>query len=167
MHTEYRGLNTDEKEGGWVSVAPGLTDPIIPAAPRPSKEEEEKLHVVRFYMRTFKPAGPAGPALPPVLVPATAGGVGNEGKEREGKSASGIPGWELVQDADYTAKLEMLVPPAGMGDGGPFEVLVEHKGADGDWPNEILEKNWRDFVKNDLIDAADTVGKWYKSTVVR
>lgn len=44
-------------------------------------------------------------------------------------------------------------------------VMVERQKADGSWPRHVVVKNFRDFAIQDIIDAKDTVGRWYESTV--
>ena len=44
-------------------------------------------------------------------------------------------------------------------------ILVEGRKPDGQWPRLLEVKDWRNFQVGDTIDARDTVGKWYESTV--
>jgi ubiquitin C-terminal hydrolase len=44
-------------------------------------------------------------------------------------------------------------------------ILVERRNSDGSWRRIIVEKDWRNFEVGDIIDACDSVNKWYESTV--
>jgi len=44
-------------------------------------------------------------------------------------------------------------------------VWVETKGADDKWVRSAVKQNYRDFEVGDIVDAKDTVGKWYESEI--
>jgi ubiquitin C-terminal hydrolase len=67
--------------------------------------------------------------------------------------------WRLLQGDDLTVLLNYLQLSS------VATFLLEFKRADGTWPRQLDERDWRDFRVGDIIDARDTVNKWYESTV--
>lgn len=80
-----------------------------------------------------------------------------EVKEEENKTAPKAS-FTLVRNNMFKRDLSSFdIPANGV-------ILVERK-SNNTWARQ--SKDWRAFEQNDIIDAQDTVGKWYESTVVK
>eukprot|EP00455_Lapot_gusevi_P009468 TRINITY_DN1423_c0_g1_i5.p1 TRINITY_DN1423_c0_g1~~TRINITY_DN1423_c0_g1_i5.p1 ORF type:complete len:919 (+),score=331.64 TRINITY_DN1423_c0_g1_i5:79-2835(+) len=68
-------------------------------------------------------------------------------------------GWKLAEANQLALLLESFDFPYHA------PVLVEKKRPDGSFPRKVIVRAWNDFRVGDRIDAKDTQGKWFESTV--
>ena len=121
------------------------------------------------------PAGPAGtaagagaganttaPGGPATGAPGDAGAAAAAGDTKAAADVKVDP-WRLLEGNDLKQPLEALQLDGKAG----LQLLVERRDAEGKWPRARFIRDWRDFRVGDIIDAQDTVKKWYESTVLK